>query len=338
MKNELISACHKTGLHRLFAHRYGGHTSILMLHRVTPEEKRGLPTDALSVSPEFLERFILEKQAGGWRFVSLDHLADNFDDCVARRRNMVLTLDDGYRDNLEYARPIFDKLGIPYTIYVTNSFPDGRADLWWYMLADVLEQYRQLEISHNGVHLELSIERPKEALNSFKAFYEGFDMDNQREFMARFKEQYPLTSENRRVWLTWDEVRKLAADALCTIGCHTLSHLSLGNLSREDARNEMLRSKAEIEKQIGRPVRHLAYPYGKKPDASTRETELAREIGFASAVTTRIGNLFDEHRDHLLMLPRIPLYEGGKNGRLSEIFLSGMYSAFTNGLRRVVTD
>jgi peptidoglycan/xylan/chitin deacetylase (PgdA/CDA1 family) len=100
----------------------------------------------------------------------------------------------------------------------------------------------------------------------------------------------------------------------------------------------MQRSRVEIERHIGRPVRHLAYPYGKKGAASDREAELARELGFSSAVTTRIGNLCGEHREHLLMLPRIPLYEGGKNGRLSDLFLSGMYTACTNGFKRVVTN
>lgn len=336
MKSLLISLCHSSGVHRLFSGWYGGHTSILMLHRVTSEAKRGLPTDALSVSPEFLEHFIREKQDDGWRFISMDHLVDNFDDCVERKRNMVITLDDGYRDNLEYARPIFDKLGVPYTIYLTNSFPNGTADLWWYTLVDLLENYRQLEISHNGVSLALSIDSPKQALNDFKAFYETLGTDEQRECMAHLTMQYPLPADNRRVSLTWDEIKELTSDQLCTIGCHTFSHFSLGTLNSEDARNEMSRSKAEIEEQIGRPVRHLAYPFGKKLDASDRERELAREIGFTSAVTTRVGNLFADHHDHLLMLPRIPLYEGGKNGQLNEIFMSGMYTAITNGFRRVV--
>ena len=338
MKNTLINVCHKAGIHRLLTPLYGGHTSILLLHRVTPEPQRGLPTDALAVSPEFLERFIREKQATGWRFVSMDHIVDHFDECVARKLNMAVTLDDGYRDNLEHAKPVFDKLGIPYTIYVANSFPDGTADLWWYTLVDLLERHRCLDINHCGVRLILSIDKPKQALNAFKAFYEALGIVEQRDFMARLTARYPLSADNRIVWLAWDEIRELASDNLCTIGCHTFNHLSLGSLGREEALDEMRRSKDEIELRIGRPVRHLAYPYGKKPDASDREASLAAETGFRSAVTTRIGNLFAAHRDHLLMLPRIPLYEVGKNGRLSEIFLSGMYTAVTHGLKRVVTD
>lgn len=338
LKETLIDITHGSRIHRIFSPLYGGHTSILMLHRVAPDEKRGLPTDALAVTPEYLERFVREKQAVGWRFVSMDHLVDRFDECVARKRNMVLTLDDGYRDNLEHARPIFDKLGVPYTIYITNSFPNGTVDLWWYSITGLLEAHRRVEIDHNGKQLTLTLERPKEALNAFKFFYETLGRKEQREFMAKLMNLYPLPAENERFRLTWDEIRELAGDDLCTIGCHTFNHLSLGTLGRKDARDEMYRSKAEIEKQIGRPVRHLAYPFGKKADASEREAELAHEIGFKSAVSTRVGNLFAAHRDHLLMLPRIPLYEGGKNGKLSEIFLSGMYTAFTNGFRRVVAD
>lgn len=338
LKELLVGILHGSGLHRLFHPLYGGHTTILMLHRVTPGEQRGLPTDALALTPEFLERFLCEKQAAGWRFISLDYLVENFSECVDRRRNMVVTLDDGYRDNLEYARPIFTRLGVPYTIYITNSFPDGTADLWWYTISNLLAAYGSITLNHRGAGLLLSLKRPKQSLNDFKALYERLGRDEQMEVMADLTMKYPLPDNGGRLWLNWDEIRELAGDRLCSIGCHTVNHLSLGTLSQEDARDELLRSKLEIEAQIARPVRHLAYPYGKRGDASVREAHLAVELGFTSAVTTRIGNLFEPHADHLLMLPRIPLYQGGKNGQLSEIFLSGMYTAFANRFKRVVTD
>lgn len=338
MKNKLITFCHWSRLHKLFRPGYGGHTSILMLHRVLPHRTRGLPTDALVLTPEFLERFIRSRQVEGWRFISLDYLLAHFEECIGRRRNMVMTLDDGYRDNLEYAAPVFRQLNVPYTIYIANSFPNGTADLWWYTIIKLLELHRTIDAPCGNDRITLSFDRPKEALNTFKACYERLDRSGQQECMAELGARYPLPPDTARLWLTWDEIRELADDELCTIGCHTVNHLSLATLGREEARNEMFCSKRELEERIGRPVRHLAYPYGKKGDASVREVELASACGFSSAVTTRIGNVQPGHRGHLLQLPRIPLYEGGKNGMLTEIFLSGMYTAATNGFKRVVTD
>jgi len=70
--------------------------------------------------------------------------------------------------------------------------------------------------------------------------------------------------------------------------------------------------------------------------AGPREFALARELGFASAVTTRPGVIFPEHRDHLHALPRLSV-----NGRYQtldafDILLSGAPFALMNGGRRVL--
>ncbi|MBU5615233.1 polysaccharide deacetylase family protein [Geomonas azotofigens] len=333
----LVDMVHGSGLHRLFAPFYGGHTSVLLLHRVLPGPARGLPSDNLKVTPEFLDRFIAGRKKAGWRFISLDHLVHDFDDCVAHGRNMVLTLDDGYRDNFDHAWPVFASHRVPFTVYVANSFPGGRADFWWYTLEEMLLAYRRIELEHADRRVTLDIADSRAAFVAFKSAYQPLSSQDQAELMGRLRERYPLATAQERLAMTWDEVREMAADELCRIGCHTLSHRSLAPLPRDEAHRELAASRAEIEREIGRPVRHLAYPYGKAVDAGEREEELAKEAGFESAVTTRVGNLHSGHRDHLLMLPRIPLYEGGKNGKLSEIFLSGMYSAVTNGFKKVVT-
>lgn len=335
----LVKAVHLSRLHRLFTPWYGGHTSIFLLHRVLPGPRSGMPTDNLELTPEFLERFLKDNRRAGWRFITLDYLVEQFDDCVSHGKNVVLTLDDGYRDNYQYAWPIFREQKVPFTLYLANAFPNGKADLWWYTLADLLKSHGRIELRHRGVSLTLDRDQVGTAFARFRDFYQPLAAVEQQEVMAKLRTRYPGSSGAyaERLWMNWDEVCEMAADELCCIGCHTLTHRSLARLPREEAFLEMERSLREIEDAIGRPVRHFAYPYGKAADAGEREESLARELGFATAVTTRVGNLHAGHRDHLLMLPRIPLYEGGKNGMLSEIFRSGMYSAVTNGFRKVVT-
>lgn len=337
LSRSLIKMVHGCSLHRLFAPLYGGHTSILLLHRVHPGPKRGMPSDNLQVTPEFLDRFIRERKSVGWRFISLDYLVQHFDDCVARGRNLVLTLDDGYLDNYSHAWPVFRSQAVPFTVYVANAFPNGEADLWWYTLEDLLAAHGRVEIAHRDRRLTLDGSDVAQAFASFKAFYKPLERGEQQAVLAGLAARYGAAPRQERLCMNWDEIRELAAQELCCIGCHTVSHRSLAPLPRQEVCDEMAQSRAEIEREIGRPVRHMAYPFGKAQDAGAREESIARELGFASAVTTRIGNLHAGHRDHLLMLPRIPLYEGGKNGRLSEIFLSGIYSAFANRFRKVVT-
>ena len=60
-----------------------------------------------------------------------------------------------------------------------------------------------------------------------------------------------------------------------------------------------------IRDRRGIDPKHLAYPVGDPGSAGVREFALAREAGFATAVTTRPGHLFAGHAAHLTALPRV---------------------------------
>jgi peptidoglycan/xylan/chitin deacetylase (PgdA/CDA1 family) len=102
----------------------------------------------------------------------------------------------------------------------------------------------------------------------------------------------------------WSELRQLAY-AGAEIGCHAVSHPCLCRESAADVRSELALARAQLEAALARPVRHLAYPYGKREHVGAREVAIARELGFASAVTTRQGALFSAHAAQLHALPRV---------------------------------
>lgn len=66
------------------------------------------------------------------------------------RKFVVFTLDDGYKDNLTNALPVFKKYNVPFTIFVTTNFPDKKAILWWYLLEDLILSHDEIVLS-NGV-------------------------------------------------------------------------------------------------------------------------------------------------------------------------------------------
>ncbi|MGB5419008.1 polysaccharide deacetylase family protein, partial [Algibacter sp.] len=123
---------------------------------------------------------------------------------------------------------------------------------------------------------------------------------------AVFKDFQPeLNIHSSKLGMTWDEIRKLNSDPLVTIGAHTVNHFNLSKLPDDVLKAEILESKIELEKQLGQPVKHFAYPYGKFQHASVREFECADSIGFNTATTTNMSNLFMENGDMLCSLPRI---------------------------------
>lgn len=166
---------------------------IWMLHRVVEQQSEAKEQRELEVTPQWLEREINSYKQKGYRFVSLDELP-------CRGPWVVVTFDDGYRDNYTLAYPLLKRLGVPFTIYVTTGLIDNKMEAWWYA----------------GQALGMSL----------------------------------------------DELRALAAEPLCTLGAHTVSHPKLDTLSREQQQAEIEGSKRELEAMIGREVEHFSFPHG----------------------------------------------------------------------------
>jgi peptidoglycan/xylan/chitin deacetylase (PgdA/CDA1 family) len=124
-------------------------------------------------------------------------------------------------------------------------------------------------------------------------------------------------------------------DPLVTIGAHTVNHPMLAKLSDDVARSEMALSRSVIEAALSVRPEHLSYPIGDRTSAGPREFGIAAELGFKTAVTTRPGVLFPEHRRHLTALPRISLNGEFQSLRYVRVLLSGSATAMWSGFRRL---
>jgi len=112
---------------------------------------------------------------------------------------------------------------------------------------------------------------------------------------------------NGRECLTWTEVRALAADG-ADFGAHTVSHVQLYEIARQDIVIELRASKQAIEEALGKTVDHYSYAYAfpehDKNFVKIYEMSL-QKAGYQSAVTTRLGTA--KPGDNSYTLKRIPV-------------------------------
>ena len=234
---------------------------ILMLHRVVEERSVLENNRSLEITPAFLEQTILKYKSAGYAFASLDEVRRQVKSRKRERQFVCFTFDDGYADNYELAYPVFKKHNCPFAIYVTTDFPDNKAFLWWYLLEYALLKNEKLQL--NGVEYDCSdLEKKngvfKEIINKI------FSADAEITLKAMkklFKENDCALRPDVKA-LSWEQISELAADPLCTIGAHTVSHYSLPLLSDEEIRKELSVGKKKIEDRIKKPVKHFAYPFG----------------------------------------------------------------------------
>lgn len=97
--------------------------------------------------------------------------------------------------------------------------------------------------------------------------------------------------------MDWWQIEEIYQSGLVEIGAHSISHPSLGAMSKESARREIEISKSEIEKHLEIPVYSFAYPNG---SFNQETTDLVKNAGYTSAVTTIEGTNTDLKDKYLL--------------------------------------
>jgi peptidoglycan/xylan/chitin deacetylase (PgdA/CDA1 family) len=284
---------------------------ILTFHHVRPARFGAFaPNRLLEITPDFLDLTLRTIRSAGFDLIGLDDVPSRLAHPKDAAPFAVLTFDDGYRDNVEYAAPILRRHGAPWTLFVTTDFAEGRGRLWWLELEEAVARLERVSLTVAGERIDVPARMAAEKQAAFEALYwrlRAGPEDALRDTIGRLADAagFDYAGLVKRLCLGWDELTTLGMDPAVTFGAHTLTHPMLMKHDEATARREMAESKALIEQRLGRPVRHLAYPVGDPTSAGTREFRLAREMGFATAVTTRPGHVFPAHADHLHALPRV---------------------------------
>lgn len=169
--------------------------------------------------------------------------------------------------------PKLSTLGRPSALLppVAVTFDDGYADGWVYAFP-VLKKYRvkaTIFVNTARVSPDLSC-RPLDG---------GCAAIRRR----REIERDPQPAD----FLSWPEMREMEQSGLVRIESHTHHHFRCdAALSWETLTDELRRSRAEIERHLGKECRYLAWPFGAY---DARATDAALLCGYRGAVTTLKG-------------------------------------------------
>lgn len=310
MKNKILKLLNRLPL---FHKYYSGLATVFMLHRVHPfENERLFPNENMKVTPEFLENFIVKSKAQGYRFISLDRLYEMLIKGQKIEKQIVLTLDDGYKDNYTIAYPIFKKYNVPFAVYITTSFPEKKAILWWYELEDLIVKNEYLALSNGMKFICDSKEKKERVFLEIREIIISLSPDRFLTELNKLFFQYNIDwyKKCNDLCLTWDQIIELSSDDLCTIANHTVSHPALNKLTDERMSEEIIAANELIELKLNKQIKHFSYPFGSINECNKREFDFIKNQGFKTATTTRHGNIHKRHGDHLECMPRIMLTEG----------------------------
>jgi peptidoglycan/xylan/chitin deacetylase (PgdA/CDA1 family) len=291
----------------------GGRGVIFTLHHVRPKTDQSFDPNAhLEITPDFLEEAILAVKEAGLIPVRLTDLPDLLINGDARTRYACFTLDDGYKNNEEYAAPLFRKYDVPYTIFICPGFVQQTRSMWWETIAALLQANTSISFDFGRGLEQKNVTNPdsKQAIfNRFSRMVRNADEDHAISRIDEFALSLgldPLEIVKKEV-MNSEELMTLSTDPLCTFGGHSLTHCNLARVSAERLHREIKESCDLVSGYSGKKVEAFAYPYGLAHAAGAREFAAAADVGLKIGVTTRAGVLRNSNIETPTAFRRISL-------------------------------
>jgi peptidoglycan/xylan/chitin deacetylase (PgdA/CDA1 family) len=97
--------------------------AIFTLHHVRqPFQRPFHPNDILEITPQFLDEALTVLERAGYEFIRLEDVPARLASNAGGKPFACFTLDDGNRNNLTEAAPVFTRHGAPFTIFITKGF------------------------------------------------------------------------------------------------------------------------------------------------------------------------------------------------------------------------
>lgn len=304
---------------------------IITYHRILPESI----IDQVYSSPDIivsLESF--EKQmefiAETCNPISLkNYIISVKNRLILPERTIIITFDDGWKDNFTYAFPILKRLNIPATIFLTTGYIGQKRVFWQeqirYLLniikysKQTLSKWENYLIKLNDYLPELSKILSTNITDNENviAMLKSIDQKLRNNFINEIITilNHPQIPYNMHDFLDWNDVLIMKKHGI-EFGSHTVNHLLLDKIDQDTLWDELKKSKEQIETEIGEKISAIAYPNG---NFNNDVIEAAQKTGYSYAVTTIEGH--NTNHSDPMRLRRINASEkrfSGANGEFSE--------------------
>jgi len=295
------------------------HAVIIMYHRVSPVKDTW--SNVQTLSPDRFQGDI-EFFRQRYEILSLDRLGSYFrEKKPLPPRSVVITFDDGYKDNYLYAYPILKKYGVPATIFLVTGQIGTDSLFWWDRVGYAIQNTRKKQLQLNGLgdyslESDLDKSRARDAIiASLKSTPEERKSSLLQNLMGVCDVEIPK-GVGSKLTLAWSEVREMMENGI-SFGAHTRTHPILTNVSLEEAALEICQSKRDIELNLGKSPTFFSYPSGKWSADVAKKVE---EAGFVGAVQE--GFRWVTAKSNLYTLSRIGM---SPDPDISRALLSGFW-------------
>lgn len=245
------------------------------------------------------------------------------------KRALMITIDDGFRNNLAFAVPELLRRGFPALISVTTGYVGTNRHLWTLLLKESIVHWphHSLPMPGNGTTLPLPTS-PRERCLCARTVIEScktLPEEPLGEYLNAITREIPSSAyrhlETSHTFLTWEDIRGLHRQGF-EFGSHGVSHVSFARLPLPSLRTELRESKKAIEDATGDICDWITYPFGDPGHVTGSVVAEAESAGYRGGLVLFEKREPDPRRP--LVLDRVFI-----DGQDSEAVFRGRLSGFS---------
>jgi len=230
-----------------------------------------------------------------FKIVPLEHLLKKLNAGESLHNEVVLTFDDGLKNNAIHAYPILKKFNAPATFYVCPGLIESGSWLWNHEARERLRTLPDLKLKELALQWGCNCE-----LENIVDCLKGLNLIERvkaEETIRSCTTSFTPSAEQRNSYdiMSWRDLKNLDKD-LITVGSHTANHVIAKDLTNDELHLEIVGSRKTLEQELDRPIEHFCYPNG---DFDSATVNMVKKT-YQSAVTTGEGVVKLNDDQHLL--------------------------------------
>ena len=318
LKKVILECLSKVGFLDFIHYKNRHKITILMLHGVMAKhEKTSWEPLRPQLSPTELQR-VLEILSRYYQFISIEQCISMLEgDIPLADHGLLITFDDGYRNNIHYAQPICEQFGIKPVLFVATGHTDSGLPFWFDRLDYALQQnmgdiivfeYQEVTYYFDATSRQaLKVSYQKFRDNCKNHFTDDIAMNQLFDHLSEMlelrsgKALRDICAEDDWSGIaSWGELQHAVKKGQLDVASHSVDHWRLDSLSEEQILLQLQQSKIRIEQELQKKCHYFCYPNG---DYNELAISLLRKIGYRAAFSTNTG--LCKLKDDLMCLKRV---------------------------------
>ena len=282
---------------------------VLVLHRLN--DKKHLIG---GISESWLKDSIKIFKNKGYNFITLDQFLDYFANKNFPKNSILITIDDGFEDQVEKITPIFLKEDIKPTIFLISNFIENQETPWDEKIRALMKVANTpyIRFKHLNGYLGYYLQKPADIKYAQRDFINRCELlpkdlcdtsINQLASALEIKMPMELKAESKPASI--DSILKYASQGV-SFSNHTSSHRALCSNDASFAKSDIEGATSFLNKHK-LDTKTFAYPIGKERSIDG-SIKIVSDSGFKIAFTAIEG--IADSNSNPFTIPRIPYPQG----------------------------